>query len=150
MGKLLEVARSAIREYKKLSRQEKIDQMFSWIDLVQDDGCKFANGGGHRKWKKRDYEKLIKTIIKAVELYEPWIFKQYDKHGGLKEEYVKGGTFLGRYLSDNNSPIYSWFCLQWNICTKCLREYGQPYYANKCSHNDSIPEWKQERQEIRG
>jgi len=107
-----------------------------------DNDTEFTNGGYCYKRDEAFYNKLIDTLMDTVKEHEPWIAKQYDEHGGLKPEYVKGQTMLGRYLSDNNSSLYSWWCIQSDICTKCYRQYGQTYYAINCKCDNSIPEMR--------
>jgi len=78
------------------------------------------------------YARLVSTLIRMVEKYEPWILPSYDKVGGLTPKYVGGHSFLGRFLDDSNSPLYYWWGKQGNICPNCFREYGQMYYALNC------------------
>ncbi len=113
-----------------------IKRMFDfWKYPPKDTGCSFANG----EWcyQRTDYEylKFMDALIEAVKQYEPWIYSQYKEHGGLKREHVGSGYMIGRYLDDGNSELYSQYSVLSNICPVCFREWGQPYYANHCTHD---------------
>lgn len=107
-----------------------------WKKAKEDKNCKFANGYWCYQRTKKEFDKLIKTIILAVKQLEPWIYSQYKE--GLKREYVIGHSFLGRYLDDGGSELYYWWGVQGNICSKCFREYGQMFYANNCKCNGTV------------
>ena len=116
-------------------RKGGILKLFSFWKYPKKDGtCSFENGDWCYQRTKEEYSKLIKTLIKAVKLYEPWICKQYKKDGGLQEKHIGSGYMIGRYLCDGNSELYKYYGLISNICRTCFREWGQPYYANNCSH----------------
>lgn len=141
-GKLFDSKNKAISSEKK---SKGIKELFSWVPDFEgltrkktDGSCDFTNGYWCAQWSEAEYERLVTSIIQAVLLYEPWITEQYVKHGGLKAEYVRGATMLGRYLCDNGSEISSWYELQMRICRRCYRVYGQPYYANNCAY-EGIP-----------
>jgi hypothetical protein len=87
-----------------------------------------------------DYLRLQDALVKAVVHYEPWIDKHYKKEGGMSRKYMQGGFIIGRFLSDGNSDLYKWYCVLSNICTKCFREFNQPYGANHCTHNNEAIE----------
>lgn len=116
-----------------------INKMFSfWKKHHKDEGCNFAKGGWAYQRKESDYVKLKETICEAVKMYEPWIYKQYEKDGGLKPEHCGSDYMIGRYLSDGNSEIYEWYIILSNVCQKCFREHGQMYHANHCTHDKEI------------
>ena len=121
---------------KSESRHSAIKNIFSfWKFVPKDKDCSFGNGNWCHQRTETEYFRLIDGIIEAVNKHEKWIAKDYAKHGGLKREYVMGGTFLGRYLNDSHSPIDRWFAIQMCICPKCYREWGQPYFAINCKHD---------------
>ena len=116
-------------------RKGGILELFSFWNYHKDDGpCKFKNGGWCYQRTKEEYNKLIDTLIKAVKIYEPWVYKQYKKSGGLQKKHLGSGYMIGRYLDDGHSELYKYYGLLSNICSVCFREWGQPYYANHCSH----------------
>lgn len=113
-----------------------IKKLFSfWVRPKKDKTCNFTNGKWCYQRKDHEYLKLVDALIKGVNEYEPWIASQYEKHGGLKREYIGGGYMIGRYLDDGHSELNEWYHIISNICPKCFREWGQPYYANNCNHN---------------
>ncbi len=113
-----------------------IKKLFSfWKYPLKDKGCEFENGGWCYQRKDHEYLKFVDSLIKAIKDYEPWIAKQYKEHGGLKREHIGSGYMIGRYLGDGSSELYKQYGTISNICPKCFREWGQPYYANNCKHN---------------
>ncbi|MBU2052549.1 hypothetical protein KKH13_05070 [Patescibacteria group bacterium] len=126
------------RESDAIKSEKKnggIKKLFSFWKYPPKDGtCKFANGGWCYQRTDVEFIRLVDSLIKAVKDYEPWIAKQYEKNGGLQREHIGSGYMIGRYLDDGHSELYSWYGLISNICPKCFREWGQPYYANNCSH----------------
>lgn len=131
-GKEFPTETDALKSEKK---NGGIKRIFSfWKPHPKEEGCDFTNGGWCYQRKESEFQNLVSAIILAVERYEPYIKKSYEKHGGLKREYVKGGTILGRYLSDGESEIYSWFLIMSEICPECFRQWGQPHYAINCKH----------------
>lgn len=126
-------------EAKKSEEMHRdILETFSFYVADEDKGCDFSNGKYAVQRGEEFYLKLIDGIIKMVKKYEKGIWKEYKKHGGVKREYVKGHTLLGRHLDDRDSPMYHWWGIQGNICQKCFREYGQMYYATNCTCSDDI------------
>jgi hypothetical protein len=113
-----------------------IKKLFSfWKYPPKDIGCSFANGSWCYKRTDVEYLRFMDALLKAITDYEPWIAKQYKEAGGLTREHMGSGYMIGRYLSDGNSELYDKYLTLSNICSKCFREWGQPYYANKCTHD---------------
>ena len=90
---------------------------------VKCENCDFANGG----WSKvrgdlwlLDYKNEVQKLV-----------KKYDKNNYEPFTY---GWF--RCLDDNNSTFYRLAMRVCCICSKCYREWGQPYYADNCKCND--------------
>lgn len=146
-GNVFKTKKEAIASEKK---HKGIKDIFKWVpDTAKlttkkgESSCDFANGYWCVQWNKAMYDRLIGSIIKAMPLYEPLILKDYTKGKKLLPQDVSGGSWLGRYLSDVGSPLYDWWTRQYCICTKCYREYGQPYYAINChcdgTSGDSLP-----------
>jgi len=120
---------------KSENKNKGIKQLFAFWKYPKDDGtCRFANGEWCYQRTEGEYHRFQEALIEAINTYEPWIAEQYKKHGGLKKEYVKGGTMIGRYLDDGDSELYHQYGTLSNICPVCFREWGQPYYANNCKH----------------
>ena len=142
-GREFKTQDEAIKSEKK---NGGIKRLFSFWKYPKDDGtCRFANGEWCYRRTEGEYKMFQEALIKAINDYEPWIAKQYEKHGGLRKEYVKGGTMIGRYLDDGNSELYSYYHILSNICSVCFREWGQPYYANHCNHKESPREVSNEK-----
>lgn len=120
------------------NKSNGIKKLFSFWDYEKDEHCEFANGGWSRQRTKEEYERLQDALVEGVKKYEPWINEHYAKHGGINREYMGVGYIIGRFLSDGRSDLYRFYCLLPNICSKCYREWGQPYYANHCDHRDKI------------
>ncbi len=111
-----------------------IKKLFSfWKYPPKDEGCRFANGEWCYQRTNHKYLKFVDSLIKAINDYEPWIAEQYKKHGGLKREHMGSGYMIGRYLCDGGSELYKQYGTMSNICPKCFREWGQPYYAINCT-----------------
>ena len=100
----------------------------------------FVNGGYCIQRNELFYIHLLKTIVSMVHRHEPHIVEWYsNKEALFTIESVSGQTYVGMLLSDGDSQISKWYNVQMCICPVCYREYGQPYYALNCEHNDSIP-----------
>ena len=122
------------------NKHRDIQDTFSFYNDPSVEGsCDFENGEYCIQRDKGFYDKLINGIIKMVNKHENWILKSYKKVGGLSEKYVSGYTLLGRFLDDTHSPLYRWWSVQARICPTCFREYGQMYYTQRCTHDDTIP-----------
>ena len=89
---------------------------------VKDEGCKFANGGWtvqrSKDWLTRYKDRLVE-VIGDID-YPPFSY----------------GWF--RCLDDGGSPFYGIACRTLNICPQCYREWGQPFFANNCLHQDKV------------
>lgn len=117
-----------------------ITKLFSfWKEAVDEESCDFGNGKYCYQRTKKEYYEFISAFFFAMKKYEKWICSQYTEKGGLKKEYINGQSFVGRYLNDNNSELYDYWCILGRICPICFREYGQMYHATHCEHNDKIP-----------
>ena len=113
-----------------------IKRMFSfWKYAPKDKSCDFANGRWCYQRSEGEYLLFKDNLIDAIKQYEPWIAKQYKEVGGLSREHLGSGYIIGRYLSDGDSELYNQYLTLSNICPKCFREWGQPYYANHCNHD---------------
>ncbi len=91
---------------------------------VEDDNCKFANGGWSVQRSKEWHDSYRDDIVELVNIssYPPLSY----------------GWF--RTLDDGGSMFYGLACRITNICPKCFREWGQAYYANNCNHVDKEKE----------
>ena len=87
---------------------------------VVDENCEFVNGGWNvqrtKEWLRR-YKQRIAHIINIKDP-SPYSYGWY------------------RTLDDGGSMFYGLACRVMNICLKCFREWGQPYYANSCDCKD--------------
>ncbi len=112
--------------------KKNIDKMFSFYKPIED--IDFENGKYAIQRDNKFYFKLIDTLIEAVKKYDKWILEGKPYNGKLLRKHVMGYSFLGRYLDDNNSPLYRWWHVQANICSICYREWGQMYFKLHCNH----------------
>lgn len=89
---------------------------------IPDDGCNFANGGWsvHRDaaWLK-EYKTLVAGMVGKDASGVPFSYGWY------------------RQLDDGGHGFYGAACREMNVCKVCLREWGQPFYANSCDHSGS-------------
>ncbi len=89
---------------------------------IKDDRCIFANGGYSiqrtEEWFKQMEKDLLETIAPLKISYEPFSY----------------GWF--RVLDDGGHWQYAATYKWQSFCLTCFREWGQPYYANKCTHQD--------------
>ena len=84
---------------------------------VEDDSCRFVNGG----WNvQRDQDWLERYTDRIVECI-----------GDLGHKIKSYAWF--RTLDDGGHVFYGRACRILNICPKCYREWGQQYYANNCN-----------------
>ena len=125
-------------EYDAIKSELKSTDIENAFDFVQAIPCfnttDFVNGQFCIQHDATFYHRLLDTIISMSLKYHPSL-----NSAQLTREYIKGQSYLGRFLSESNSQISKWFDVQMSICPVCYREYGQLYYALNCEHNDSIP-----------
>lgn len=119
------------------TKEQKIKEMFSFYKAPIDPYLEFANGhwGIHRS--EEFYNKLLDTLITALNKYEKWIKKSHMctvYKNGFTRDNIKGYSWVGRFLDDSGSPLYYWWGIQANICPECFIEWGQMYYTNICNH----------------
>jgi len=111
-GKIFE----SITEYSKHVEGElAIKHLQKKYPLVEDDTCKFANGGYSVQRTKKFYNGYKNTVIKMV-----------------NNRYIPMSYGWFRCLDDGGSIYYSVACRISCICKNCYKEWGQQYYANKC------------------
>jgi len=95
---------------------------------VKDEGCKFANGGWSvqrsQEWLYR-YKAAILELVPACD-YAPFTYGWW------------------RTLDDGGSMYYGVALRIEQVCPKCFREWGQPFYAINCSHTDKVKEDRSE------
>jgi len=133
--KLTELERELIIKRREAEqRRQEIDSLFSFYDTPEDEGCSFANGEWNVQRSKEFYNKFLDTLIEALNKYETWIKEGTGYSDGFTRENILGGSLVGRFLSDGNSPLYKWWALQAQICPKCYIEWGQMYYKLRCNH----------------
>jgi len=112
------------REFSDRIECEKHELFLGEIDKIESmlakrpDDTKFANGGGY-VYQNRE------TITKARSLF-------LDLAGRVLRRDVRqvSGSWLGRYLDDNDSPLYSFYLRLFYCIDQHSREWGQVYYAN--------------------
>ena len=84
-----------------------------------DEGCAFANGGGY-----------IQHTHEAVQVFLEATQRLFNEHtptlAGMFRENPRG--IVGRYLDDNNSPLYYLYGRISRIDGQ-HREWGQPYFV---------------------
>lgn len=132
-----------------------IAKLFAWVPdmgkvtrTTKDGSCDFENGYWCVQWSKEERDRLIEDIYKAIKKWEKWIVDGWDaeKHGRFSTEHIYN-YYIGRCLSDGSSPIYKYYGILTEICPKCFRGYGQPYFAYNC-HCDGTSGKNHERKSI--
>ena len=125
-------------EYDSIKSELKstdIENAFDFVQVIPGfNTTDFVNGQFCIQHDATFYHRLLDMIISMALKYHPSL-----NSAQLTREYIKGHSYFGRYLSESESQLYKWFSVQMCICPVCYREYGQPYYALNCEHNDSIP-----------
>lgn len=135
-GRLYDTPKEALESETK---SKCIRDAFCFYVAPEEVGCDFMNGNYCIQRNEEFYNKMLDTLICMIEKHEPWISERFRMNGAqLSRESVGGYSFVGRLLDDNNSQLYKWWNIQCCICQKCFREYGQPYYALHCQHDDTI------------
>jgi len=94
----------------------------SMFPPIKDEECKFVNGGWNVQRSKEWLEKYKLHITRIVNIEGP-------------PPYSYGWY---RTLDDGGSSFYPLACRVLNICPKCFREWGQPYYANNCDCKNKV------------
>lgn len=92
---------------------------------LEDPGCSFANGDGYYQLTPEAVRMFDNAFIEAVKELEPSLFNEYAKKG---LQFVITNYFTGRWLDDNNSPLYRPLMVRFNVDAK-FRRWGQMYYA---------------------
>ena len=137
-GKIFDNEYDAIKSEIKSADIEHTFESFYGTMYFND--TNFVNGCYCIQRNELFYIHLLKTIVSMVHKHEPHIVEWYsNKDAQFTIESVLGQTYVGRLLSESGSQLNKWFNVQMCICPVCYREYGQPYYALNCEHNDSIP-----------
>lgn len=137
-GKIFDNKYDAIESELKSADIEHTFESFYGTMYFND--TNFVNGNYCIQRNELFYIHLLKTIVSMVHKHEPHIIEWYSNKGALFTiESVSGQTYVGRLLSEKRSQVSKWYSVQMCICPTCYREYGQPYYALNCEHNDNIP-----------
>ena len=113
---------------KHILTHGRMDDFTRKYPLVKDSGCDFANGGWTEQRSKKWFDSYLKDICKVI-----GPLKWDDKKPVQPMSYV-----WYRILDDGNSPYYGLACRLLQVCQKCWREHGQPYYANNCTCDKKI------------
>jgi ribosome-binding protein aMBF1 (putative translation factor) len=87
---------------------------------VKDKNCVFANGG----WNVQRSEKWLTDYKQAIE------------EAVNNKDYPAFSYGWYRCLDDGGDMLYGIAGRVMNICRECYREWGQPYYAHHCNHQD--------------
>jgi len=103
-----------------IDRHAKEDAFNAKYPEVENEGCEFGNGKYSVQRTEEWFGLFIKDMLKEVESsdisYAPFSY-------GWFRSLQDGGHW-------QYSLAYRWQC----ICNICFKEWGQPYYANHCSH----------------
>lgn len=92
---------------------------------VKDEGCRFANGE-YSIERSADFVGGFKlAVLEKIRGSRHPSDKYASKHPPFSYVWF-------RCLDDGDSPNYSLALRICNFCKKCHREWGQPYYANRC------------------
>lgn len=119
---------SKAEEYQKnLDEAERLSDLLGGTN-IKDDGCNFANGDGYYLLNTKKVELFIRD-------FSAWALQNVygkDFKGPADPIIICRSGYLGRYLSDGDSP----FCRPHSIFSSVIlkaerwRRYGQPYFAN--------------------
>ena len=132
-GAQFDHAHAALKSEK---RSAFIRDTFAFVHVEKSEHCEFENGEYSVQHTAEYYEQFRTALIAAVNKCEPWIAKEFGRFRGKKAEWMCPGGGIGHYLSHGPSPIYHWYCIWWNICPTCFREWGQGYYKTHCKHGE--------------
>jgi hypothetical protein len=102
-------------EYEQLL--DRIDSIMAMI-LKRPDSTTFTNGGGYIK---QDKDTIIKARSRFLDLASECLGRDVGQ---------VSSSWLGRYLDDNNSPLYPLYMRLFYRIDQEFREWGQVYYAN--------------------
>jgi len=117
-------------------------EMFSFVKIVKDSGCKFANGEYCIQRSSEYYNQLRDTIVLGIKKFDPRIARKFTEKNkdGLEVAVNFPFGIICRYLGDGASIVQDYFLIYQNICPKCYREWGQGYFALHCTHTDKAAE----------
>jgi hypothetical protein len=102
--------------------------------VPQDDGCKFANGGGY---VQQDMMEVHESMREVVEISGVNIDKC--KIDFMRNPFPYRNSIIGRYLSDgDNNAVYAAWC-RFMCMDDLYREWGQPYYAANPNAGEQRP-----------
>ena len=118
---------------KEYSRHMKIHEALNGFakrwPSVKDSGCSFANGEYHKQRDEKWFNAYKEDAINTIKKFHPSIVKD-------RAHWTYG---FYRCLDDGDSMFYGISCRTLNICPTCFKEWGQPYYANKCCKTSLQP-----------
>lgn len=121
---------------KSEARSKSIAKIFSfWKKEPKRNDCNFENGEFCYQRTAEEFSALEDALIKAIKKHERYTAKNCAS--SLKKGSIRG-SFVGRYLCDGNSELSEWYNLLYEICPKCFRQHGQPYYAIHCNHSMKV------------
>lgn len=122
-GTLFKTIAKALKYNKIYKRVKDLCNMLG--GPINDPGCNFANGDGYYQLTPEMVRRFDNAFIEAIKEFEPELFKEYsDKN----LPFVITNYFTGRWLDDNNSPLYTAVMLRHRVDEK-FRLWGQTYYA---------------------
>lgn len=98
---------------------EDIRAVQAMLPRAIDEGCLFANGGGYIQHTPATFAAFLAAVQGLFDKHAPSLAKMFS---------AQPRGFVGRYLDDGGSPLYSVYM---RICMidDSYREWGQPYYA---------------------
>lgn len=137
------------------TKYRAIAELFSWVpDMCKltraksDSSCDFENGYWCVQWSKEERDRLVDCIYRAIKRWERWLVKGWDVsvNGPFERKHIYT-YYVGRSLGDGSSALYKYYSLLTEICPKCYRGYGQPYFAYNC-HCDGTAGKDHERKPI--
>lgn len=124
-GDLFEDDKEYKNHYKEHLSIEKINEKYPKVEEIN---CEFSNGKFSVQRSKEFIDGYADMLKKAV---------VETCTGRTKKELEESSPYsyyFGRVLDDWNS-VFSSYRLHC-FCQKCFKEWGQPYYANKCCGNN--------------
>ena len=99
--------------------REDIERVRRTVLPKKFDTCAFSNGEGYIQLTEETHGRFSQAVFALIK----------KKHPGAAKEYTIDNQWLGRVLSDNESPLYRLWCLVWAIDGQ-HRLWGQRYYRD--------------------
>lgn len=122
-GSLFKSLRSARARDKEMKAVQKLMKLLG--GHIREEGCSFSNGEGYYEIDPKRVVDYDLGFVNLVEIYLPKLADQFHEK---KIPISALNPYVGRYLSDSDTPLYGLVSLRMCI-DKYNRRWGQPYFA---------------------